>query len=39
MTRHQRITRRRIWWVSAITGALFCAITLFGPAIGGLITQ
>ncbi|RMN71289.1 hypothetical protein ALQ55_01184 [Pseudomonas savastanoi pv. savastanoi] len=32
MTRHQRVKRRRIWWVSAITGALFCAITLIGPA-------
>lgn len=39
MTRHQRYTRRRIWWVSALTGALFCSITLIGPAIGGLITQ
>jgi hypothetical protein len=39
MTTRQRSRRRAIRLASAITGLLFIAITLLGPAIGGLITQ
>jgi len=39
VTRAQAQRRRRIRLVSAITGVLFLTITLFGPAIGGLLTQ
>lgn len=39
MTTHQRSRRRAIRIASAITGLLFLFIVLFGPAIGGLITQ
>jgi len=39
MTSRQHYRRRAIRWTSAITGLIFIAITLLGPAIGGLITQ
>lgn len=39
MARAQAHRRRRIRIVSVITGVLFLTITLFGPAIGSLITQ
>lgn len=38
MSHRQRMTRRTIWWTSALTGALFFLITMFGPALGGFIT-
>ena len=39
MTTHQRHRRRAIRWAFFITGLIFYAIVLLGPAIGGLITQ
>jgi len=38
MSRHQSAKRRAIWRASALTGALFFLITMFGPALGGFIT-
>ena len=39
MTARQRDRRRAIRALSAIVGLTFLTIVLWGPAIGGLITQ
>lgn len=39
MTTHQQHRRRAIRWAFFITGLIFYAVLLLGPAIGELITQ
>ena len=39
MNSHQRSKRHALWVSSALTGLIFLIVTLFGPALGGYITQ